>query len=60
MESRIFSDGNRASAILPMEANSTNTKITGAAEDNAPWRFRHYRFKIDDCMGERIGVQLSR
>ena len=31
----------------------------GAAENNAPWRFRHYRFKIDDCMGERIGVQLS-
>ena len=30
----------------------------GAAE-NVPWRFRHYRFKIDDCMGERIGVQLS-
>ena len=28
----------------------------GAAENNAPWRFRHYRFKIDDCMGERIGV----
>ena len=27
--------------------------------ENAPWRFRHYRFKIDDCMGERIGVQLS-
>ncbi len=24
-----------------------------------PWRFRHYRFKIDDCMGERNGVQLS-
>ena len=31
----------------------------GAAENNAPWRFRHYRFKIDDCMGERNGVQLS-
>jgi len=31
----------------------------GAAENDAPWRFRHYRFKIDDCMGERIGVQLS-
>ena len=31
----------------------------GAAENDAPWRFRHYRFKVDDCMGERIGVQLS-
>ena len=50
--------GNKLSAFLCAIAAVAACAV-GAAENNAPWRFRHYRFKIDDCMGERIGVQLS-
>ena len=50
--------GNKLSASLCAIAAVAACAV-GAAENDAPWRFRHYRFKIDDCMGERIGVQLS-
>ena len=50
--------GNKLSASLCAIATVAACAV-GATENDAPWRFRHYRFKIDDCMGERIGVQLS-
>ncbi len=48
-------------AALPSFAEATvvaageNVSVT----DATAYRFKHYRFKIDDCMGTRDGVQIS-
>ena len=48
-------------AALPAFAEAT---VVAAGEDVSvtdatAYRFKHYRFKIDDCMGTRDGVQIS-
>ena len=48
-------------AAMPAFAEATvvaageNVSVT----DATAYRFKHYRFKIDDCMGTRDGVQIS-
>ena len=48
-------------AAMPSFAEATvvaageNVSVT----DATAYRFKHYRFKIDDCMGTRFGVQIS-
>ena len=55
-----------ASMMLPMVANADGEPeiVVGAGEtysvtDASVYRFRHYRFKIDNCMGNRNGLQIS-
>ena len=54
------------SAAIPMAANADGEPeiVVGMGEtysvtDASVYRFRHYRFKIDNCMGNRNGLQIS-
>ena len=42
-------------AEVTVVAAGENVSVT----DATAYRFKHYRFKIDDCMGTRYGVQIS-
>ena len=55
-----------ASVALPMAANADGepeivvaSGETYSVTDASVYRFRHYRFKIDNCMGQRGGLQIS-
>ena len=55
-----------ASAAIPMAANADGepeivvaSGETYSVTDASVYRFRHYRFKIDNCMGKRNGLQIS-
>ena len=55
-----------ASAVIPMAANAdgepeivVGTGETYSVTEASVYRFRHYRFKIDNCMGNRNGLQIS-
>jgi len=55
-----------ASAAIPLAANAdgepeivVGTGETYSVTDASVYRFRHYRFKIDNCMGNRVGLQIS-
>ena len=55
-----------AGAVIPMAANAdgepeivVGTGETYSVTEASVYRFRHYRFKIDNCMGKRNGLQIS-